>query len=474
MPQTLEYLDKIPDLIYRRLVTHQYRPKKNPSQRVTDSERNLELRCLGILKIRDCLLMGHRVLLSDLELWLDSQSAQRLHPMLTDKNMTQQSQGNPLFVDHVILNLLDWLDHTEQNPAETIGSWRQENATTETAPSNFSDQGDQTNHARGLIDSQAEKNVQLMQPLNRRFALQRELGWDLSRGIGSESDIRQLLALHKQIKSSRQLQSIIRMIGRHKPQAAEPLSQTTQDFSPGPKGIQRRLPDDYAISRVSGVYYGDELSRMLPSQLMMLGHRKLKMLWHARRSEQQLLNYHFQGVIPEHETELQSLGLHDHAKARQRLRQQGPIILCVDTSASMKGKAEQLARAIALETMGVAHIEKRPCYLFCFSGAGEISELELNLERGWQPLLEFINYSFRGGTDINPVLQKALDRLQRARWQNADILLLSDGRFRVEQAVKDAFKSLRPAVRIYGIQLGNWKTSALGDICHRVFSLNYA
>jgi uncharacterized protein with von Willebrand factor type A (vWA) domain len=48
----------------------------------------------------------------------------------------------------------------------------------------------------------------------------------------------------------------------------------------------------------------------------------------------------------------------------------GPIILCLDTSGSMRGARELVAKALALECMRGAHRQQRPCYLYAFSGPG--------------------------------------------------------------------------------------------------------
>ena len=57
--------------------------------------------------------------------------------------------------------------------------------------------------------------------------------------------------------------------------------------------------------------------------------------------------------------------------------ERGPIIVCLDTSGSMHGAPEIVAKAIVLEAMRVAHAEKRACYLYSFSGPTDVAELEL-------------------------------------------------------------------------------------------------
>lgn len=51
----------------------------------------------------------------------------------------------------------------------------------------------------------------------------------------------------------------------------------------------------------------------------------------------------------------------------------GPILLCVDTSGSMRGARETVAKALSLECMRAAREQERGCYVFAFSGPREVS-----------------------------------------------------------------------------------------------------
>ena len=50
----------------------------------------------------------------------------------------------------------------------------------------------------------------------------------------------------------------------------------------------------------------------------------------------------------------------------------GPILLCVDTSGSMRGARETVAKALALECMRAAKEQERDCYVFAFAGPAEV------------------------------------------------------------------------------------------------------
>ena len=51
----------------------------------------------------------------------------------------------------------------------------------------------------------------------------------------------------------------------------------------------------------------------------------------------------------------------------------GPILLCIDTSGSMRGARETVAKALALECMRAAKAQERGCYVFAFAGPQEVS-----------------------------------------------------------------------------------------------------
>ena len=53
------------------------------------------------------------------------------------------------------------------------------------------------------------------------------------------------------------------------------------------------------------------------------------------------------------------------------------MLVCVDTSGSMQGGAEAVAKAVVLEAVRTAHAQKRACHVFAFSGPEEIVESEL-------------------------------------------------------------------------------------------------
>jgi hypothetical protein len=67
--------------------------------------------------------------------------------------------------------------------------------------------------------------------------------------------------------------------------------------------------------------------------------------------------------------------------------------------------------------MRQAHRQQRACYLYAFSGPKDVRELELKVDASsLLELLDFLKYSFGGGTDVDRPLELSLDRLEQKDW----------------------------------------------------------
>lgn len=542
---SLDYLDQVPDVLYSRLITQAY--GFSSVQGETSNDR-LRIRCRAVLNILQHLLSGDGINLALFESWLDpvglqSSRVEAVIKQLDDPALLDMTRDNRDQASQVILRLLDWLmNGPEGGPEDEPEDWQSRfesapatlmtdsnadtasdrldessNQTTDTSkdgvtaaahapPSNLSNEVDSSDYQTGsdnnrieldwnqspeqpaLLDTQLADRYRALSGLHQSFAVERQLGWDLSQGISSMIDVRYLNEYHARIQSSAFVQSIIRLIGRQRLSCYDisryDMAQYEYQIQPGFESQlsqicpeDEQLPDEHSVSSVSGICFGDDIARMMPMELIKLlgerrGYKALKMLWHVQRAERQLLNYHIRGVLSEH-TESYEQGISPQSISTSRHLSQGPMVICVDTSASMKGEPEYLAKAVTLEAMRVARLEQRDCYCIAFSGPQQIVEYTLDLEQdGWQSILEFLRHSFSGGTDIDGVLEKAFELCHLHAWQKADILLLSDGRFKLlHPDAVDRFKRQHARVRLFGLQLGQWNLNAFNDICHQVFSL---
>jgi uncharacterized protein with von Willebrand factor type A (vWA) domain len=221
-----------------------------------------------------------------------------------------------------------------------------------------------------------------------------------------------------------------------------------------------------------GVQRSGRIARMLPSETMKLARPRLRLLWHAQRAERSLLTYE------EDERMLQTVlerapAPRPHPQRRpERRLEAGPMLLCVDTSGSMQGGAEAVAKAVVLEAMRIAHSQQRRCHVFAFGGPDEILELELALDMaGIDELARFLAQGFRGGTDICGPLERVLARLTDERWRLADLLIASDGEFGATRATAAAVDRAKRelGLRVQGVLIGDRETIGMLEVADDIF-----
>jgi len=182
-------------------------------------------------------------------------------------------------------------------------------------------------------------------------------------------------------------------------------------------------------AEVRGVERSGELARMLPGEAALLTHPTLRKLWHVRRAERALLSYRARGVWTERVRETQSF--EDGEVANHRRAECGPVIVVLDTSGSMWGAPEAAAKAITLQVLAACARDRRACYVYNFSGPGDLLEHELTHDdgQGMVDVLRFLAASFHGGTQPDEALRLAAARLETGPWRQADLLVVSDGMF---------------------------------------------
>lgn len=294
-------------------------------------------------------------------------------------------------------------------------------------------------------------------------------GWDMSVGVLKHAGWLDLLRLRELVEKLPQLREIVRALGRlyavnDGASVAETILVPVRRLEE--ERLEIRTPHVPAETR--GIERSGEIARMLPVEASMLGHPKLRLVWHARRAERALLTYRVEGIEVER-TWVEREEMVETEGKRPR-PERGPIIAVLDTSGSMHGLPEQVAKAIVLEATRTAHAEKRRCFLYAFSGPGQIVEHELDLSpEGVGRLLSFLGFSFGGGTDETGVMEKVLARLKENDWQKADVVFVSDGQWAAPASLVRSVEQARDeGTRFHGIQIGNRGRTGLHAVCDPV------
>ncbi|MBV1914794.1 MAG: VWA domain-containing protein [Pseudomonadales bacterium] len=301
-------------------------------------------------------------------------------------------------------------------------------------------------------------------------------GWDLTPGQLRSGDWRSIIQYQKRLRNTPELKQMANSLGRNL-ERNKPGARGSEPKAGGQSQLAEVITPR-AIMEAGGIERSDSISRMLPAESALLGHPKLKMLWHAKRAEHLLMSYKYSGFMIDNTQPSPQPVSEQSVENRSPADGAGPIIICLDTSGSMQGEPEQIAKAICLEVIRIARVEKRACQILSFGSQDELIEYELSSgSEGLANLLEFIQHSFHGGTDLCEPLLLALKKQQQQQWRNADILLLSDGRFPVQEDLFENINRLKKnqGLRIHGILLGNWRggaMEALSDPMHRFTNWN--
>jgi uncharacterized protein with von Willebrand factor type A (vWA) domain len=171
-------------------------------------------------------------------------------------------------------------------------------------------------------------------------------------------------------------------------------------------------------SELVGVHPSGDLAAILPSEIALLTDPDTDMLFYKRYSEKKLLSYEY--------IDKQFVKRETDGNGRRKKRvAEGPFILCIDTSGSMRGGAEKIAKTIVFALLKFAFKTKRLCYLISFST--EIETLELSdLAASLPALSEFLSMSFNGGSNASPAFEQALSMLEKESYRKADVVVVSD------------------------------------------------
>lgn len=294
-------------------------------------------------------------------------------------------------------------------------------------------------------------------------------GWDMAQGVLQHTGWLDLLRLRELVEKLPQLREIVRALGRlHAAEDGASVAETLLVPVRRLEEERREVRTPHIPAETRGIERSGEVARMLPAEAAMLGHPKLRLLWHARRAERALLTYRVEGVEVERTWVEREVMVERQEQRPRPVR--GPIIAVIDTSGSMHGLPEQVAKAVVLEAARTAHSEKRRCFLYAYSGPGQILEHELDLSAdGVGRLLAFLGFGFGGGNDEVGVLAKVLARLKENNWQKADVLFVSDGEWPAPISLTTAVESARAQrTRFHGVQIGNQGRTGLHAVCDPV------
>jgi len=271
---------------------------------------------------------------------------------------------------------------------------------------------------RKALLEKLRQTLDLLQQLDQQLealGLDPGLLLDLSKGQLTAQDIQALQRWLKYLAEDKSVRAICELLGKLRQLE---LSERTERVK---VSLSRSipLPDINSREEIVGIRLGRDIEHALPGELALLADPETALLFDLKYVESRLMCFDMQDMQ----------NVHEHYQTdedRQVCEQEklGPMIICIDTSGSMHGMPETIAKAVTLYMASKAREQKRPCYLINFST--DIESLDLGAGLEMESLINFLRMSFQGGTDLAPALAHALDVMQQDDYRHADLLMVSD------------------------------------------------
>ena len=220
------------------------------------------------------------------------------------------------------------------------------------------------------------------------------------------------------------LKKLALLIGR----AGEDVTETRGRFSVASK------------SDIEGITVGNNLSALLPSELVLLSEKATQDVFFMNFAEKRLQVF---------------------ASASQASRpdkhKDGPVIICVDESSSMSGEPLQVAIQLAYAVTIIAKRRHREVLIVAYSDSHKMMRVD-SLGKDRSELLEFLSNVSMGGNNENAMFEWLFQDIMpgEKKFDTADILCVSDfGWVAIDDSVKRLIDEQKASgMKFYGLNIG--------------------
>ena len=237
---------------------------------------------------------------------------------------------------------------------------------------------------------------------------------------GGKADQARIAKVYKKIRTSPNLQRIAKMAGRFRRLAAS----------------KQRQKVTHGADEVVGITLGDEIAKLVPSELAKLADPMFYLETARRLFDRQTLCRETRASEP--------VG-------------KGPIVVTVDESGSMQGIKHETAKALALALAWIARRQNRWCALVGFSGGCKIEPGAMVLlppkESKEEELIAWLGHFYGHGTDMDvpletlPKMWPEFVKQGMARGKT-DIVMITDAEVHVPDTLKNFFLKFKAEEKV--------------------------
>ncbi len=220
--------------------------------------------------------------------------------------------------------------------------------------------------------------------------------------------------------------------------------------------------DHASHSDIEGFTLGNDLSALLPGELALSADSELSDLFALRYATQSLQMFRSRSDLLKPTRRLQETSA----------RRCGPMIVVLDTSASMDGRPLELGYSLLVRLLEYAVSSRRDLFLISFAVSAR--PVDCLSEKG--RLLQQMRLRADGHTDVSTALDIVFDLLANdPRYLGADVALVSDFQVPVVNKARQlVWRRMQEAgTRFYGLQLGLMEHSPWRPFCDKYWVIDY-
>lgn len=282
--------------------------------------------------------------------------------------------------------------------------------------------------------------------------------WDLMEGQFSESEFERKLNIVRIQNKYPEIGEVARRMGRT-------VEEEGRDHISVQSGFHFKI-DHSSGSDIEGITVGNDINALLPMELTQYADEQLEDLFYKKFLTRRLQTFRYRSELNKPTQKLH----------KQRAVRRGPMIVCLDSSASMYGVPQKIMLSLLGKLEQTAEELQRDCFLIDFSVSIRPIDLRARLRNrlmeriGQKPEKgsECVQGEFPfigGGTDAEKMLRLTFALLDDGgnRYMNADVLWVTDFLIpRTTQELMERFQEYKESgTRFYGFQIGegenNWE-----------------